>query len=338
MRPYEISIAFQTDKQAADYIALARQVNQYDFDAVTVYCDAPYQPSYGPLLLMAPYIERARIGPAAVSPSRMHPIDIAAQSALLMSLASGGVYVGLARGAWLAEHGITELKPPVRALREAVGVVRYLLSGETGGYNGQIYQLAAHIRAPYPLPSETLPLLIGTWGQQTCAMAGEIADEVKIGGSANPDVVPYIRDYIAVGERKVGREAGSVGVVVGAVTVVDLDRQAARQAARRSVALYLPVVAGLDPSLEVEPELSDRIQTAVQHDSLDEAAALISNELLDKFAFSGTPDDLIRQASALFEAGASRVEFGTPHGLSDSAVGIRLIGEQVLPALRTEWR
>ena len=83
MTACELSIAFQTDKRAQDYIDLAKLVDQYPFDAVTVYCDAPYHPSYGPLLLMAPHIKRARLGPAGIPPSRMHPLDIAAQSALL---------------------------------------------------------------------------------------------------------------------------------------------------------------------------------------------------------------------------------------------------------------
>ena len=36
---------------------------------------------------------------------------------------------------------------------------------------------------------------------------------------------------------------------------------------------------------------------------------------------------------ALFEAGATRVEFGTPHGLT-AARGIELLGRRVLPAVR----
>ena len=39
------------------------------------------------------------------------------------------------------------------------------------------------------------------------------------------------------------------------------------------------------------------------------------------------------QALALFAAGAGRVEFGTPHGLSEES-GLRLLGEAVLPHLR----
>src|SRR5690606_41153952 len=130
----QISIAFQTNKTPAQYIALAQLVNQYDFDAVSVYCDAPFHPSYGPLLLMAPHIQRARIGPAAVSPARIAPIDMAAETALLAQVAQGGVYLGIARGAWLADHGIRESDRPIQAIREAIEIMRLLLSGESGGY------------------------------------------------------------------------------------------------------------------------------------------------------------------------------------------------------------
>ncbi|MFW5709469.1 MAG: LLM class flavin-dependent oxidoreductase [Chloroflexota bacterium] len=330
----EISIAFQTDKRAADYIRLAQLVNNYLFDAVTVYCDAPYHPSYMPLTLMAPHIERARIGPAAVPPSRVHPIDIAAQTALLSDLAAGGVYIGIARGAWLADHGIDEPSHAVQAIREAVEIVRYLLRGETGGYQGQVYALAEHVRAPYPLPETDIPLLVGTWGPKLCAVAGELADEVKIGGSTNPDVISHIKSYIAAGEEKAGREPGTVRIVIGAVTVVDEDREQARQAARRAVALYLPVVAALDPSIEVDPDWVRCLSEHANREEWDVAATMISDEMLDRFAFSGAPSDLIMQAERLFDAGAERIEFGTPHGLHQADHGIRLIGEQVLPALQ----
>jgi 5,10-methylenetetrahydromethanopterin reductase len=332
---HEISIAFQTDKSAAQYVALAKFVNQYHFDAVTVYCDAPFHPSYGPLMLMAPQLTRARIGPAAVPPSRMHPLDIAAQTALLADVAPGGVYVGFARGAWLDDHGIPETQPPIQAIREAVDVVRYLLSGKDGGYNGKVYQLAEHVKAPYPLPENPVPVLIGTWGKKLCAVAGEIADEVKIGGSANPDVIPVIQGYIAKGEQKANRKRGTVRVVIGAVSVIDEDREQARQAARRAVALYMPVVAKLDPTVQVDPELAERIRQHVNKDEYDAAGRLISDELLDRFAFSGNAADIIQQTECLFDAGAGRVEFGTPHGLSNPETGIRLLGEKVIPALKT---
>ncbi|MEZ4668260.1 MAG: LLM class flavin-dependent oxidoreductase [Anaerolineae bacterium] len=330
----EISIAFQTDKTPAQYIALAQLVDQYDFDAVSVYCDAPFHPSYGPLLLMAPHIRRARLGPAAVSPSRMQPVDLAADTALLANAAAGGAYLGLARGAWLEDHGVTEIRKPIQAIRETIHIVRLLLSGQAGGYDGEIYKIAPHVRAPYPLPEKPIPIMIGSWGKKLCALAGELADEVKVGGSANPDMVAVIQSYIADGERQAGRSAGSTQVALGAVTVVDDDREAARQAARRAAVLYLPVVAPLDPTVQIEPELVERLRGHADSGEVEDGARLISDDLLDRFAFSGSAADLIAQAERCFAAGAGRIEFGTPHGIQPET-GIRIIGEQVIPALRS---
>lgn len=334
MTKREISIAFQTDKRAAEYISLAKLADQYAFDAVTVYCDAPYHPSYGPLLLMAPHIRRARIGPAGISPSRMHPLDIAAQTALLADLAAGGVYIGLVRGGWLADHGITELNPPITAIHESIDIIRKLLAGESAGYSGAVFQIAERVRAPYPLPSRPIPLQIGTWGKTLAALAGEVADEVKIGGSANADVIPVIAETIAAGETRVGRPSGSVNIVLGAVSVVDADREAARWAARKSVALYMPIVSQLDPTLSLDPELMSRVEERVNAGDNEAAARLIPDDILDRFIFAGDPADIIEQCARLYEAGAQRIELGTPHGVMQAATGIHLIGARIIPALK----
>ena len=330
----QVALGIQTDKTPAEYVALAGLIDRYEVDVVHVYCDLPFAPSYLPMALMAPRLRRARLGPAGVSLARMAPVDIAADTALVAQLARGGVSVGLVRGGWLGDYGIREPDRPLEAIREGVAVIRYMLSGETGGLNGDIFPLAEHAYSPWALPQGTrVPVLIGSWGPRLCALAGEIADEVKIGGSTNPAMLPLARRWVSRGERRVGREAGSVALAIGAVCVVDEDRELARAAARRSVAMYLPIVSRLDPTVEVEPELIGRLQSLFEQRDEDGAARLISDELLDFFAFSGDASDLIRQGEALFAAGAARVEFGTPHGI-DPARGICLIGEQVIPALK----
>lgn len=338
MKKHEISIAFQTDKRAQEYIQLAKLVNTYDFDVVSVYCDAPYHPSYPPLMLMAQHITRARIGTAAIQPSRMHPIDIAAQAALLDDLATSGTYIGIARGAWLSDHGVTEIVPPVQAIRETIEIIRYMLSGKSGGYQGEVYQIADHVHAPYPLPDHHVPILIGTWGKKLAAVAGELADELKIGGSANPDVIPVIADYVAIGEAQAGRQKGTVDIVIGAVSVIDEDREQARLMARQAVALYMPIVAKLDPTIQIDPELMMRVQQHVNAGESDRAAQLIPDDVLERFALAGNANDIIRQCEQLFEAGAHRVELGTPHGVNQSATGIHILGKQVIPALKPYLR
>jgi 5,10-methylenetetrahydromethanopterin reductase len=328
----ELSIAFQGDKSWEDYQRLGALAEGLGFDAVSVYADLGFQPAIAPLLAVARATRRVRIGPAALNPYLLHPVEIAGQIAALDAASGGRAYLGLARGAWLDALGIDDERPLTR-LREAIAVIRRVLAREAGGFAGSLYRL------PYePLLHDAplrprVPLLIGTWGPRTLELAGELADEVKIGGSANPDLIPWVRERLAVRERRAGRPEGSVGIVVGAVTVVADDGEAARTRARREAARYLPVVAPLDPTVAVDRDALATMARLVAAGDDDTATALVPDDLLDRFAFAGTPEQVAAQTARLFAAGATRVEFGTPHGLTADD-GVRLLGERTLPAVR----
>ena len=88
--------------------------------------------------------------------------------------------------------------------------------------------------------------------------------------------------------------------------------------------MYLAVVAGLDVTTELPAGLAARIGELVAAGRDEAAGALIPDEVLDRFAFAGTPGQ---------DAGADRVDFGTPHGLVDDG-GVALLGTEVLPRLR----
>jgi 5,10-methylenetetrahydromethanopterin reductase len=331
VRQPEISIAFQTDKPLAAYGPLAVAAEAYRLDGVTVYNDMLYQPAWLPLLEIARATQRVRIGPAAVNPFTCHPMNIASEIALIDEMAQGRAYLGLARGSWLEYVGLRP-QQAITALREAMECVRHLLRRDPTPYAGKIFPIAGGDVLRWEIQRADIPFLLGSWGPKTIqACISEIA-EVKIGGSANPDVVPPFRQIINDAAASAGRAGDAIGIVVGAVTVVDLDGERARNQARRECALYLPVVAELDPSLQIDPELLARIRAAADRYAFDEAAALISDDLLYRFAFAGTPDEVAEHAAAIFAKGAARVEFGTPHGLTPQE-GLRLLGEQVLPAL-----
>jgi 5,10-methylenetetrahydromethanopterin reductase len=115
--------------------------------------------------------------------------------------------------------------------------------------------------------------------------------------------------------------------------VVDEDGAAARQAARAQVAVYLDIVAPLDTTVTVPGSVLAPLRAALVRGDPDAAGRCIPDELLDRFMFAGTPAAVAEHAAAVFEAGASRVEFGSPHGRTD-VHGVELIGEKVLPAVR----
>lgn len=333
--PHAISIAFQTDKPISAYGPLAATVEKYDFDGVTVYNDLLFQPAWLPLLEMARQTRRLRLGPAAVNPFTCHPLNIAGNIALIDEAAQGRAYLGLARGGWLEFLGL-EPQRPVTALREAFECIRRLLTRSKESYQGEIFSLGGGEALRWQVYRPDIPFLLGTWGSKTIRACIQQITEVKVGGSANPGLVPHIRTVMTEAAAQAGRSPAEIGLVFGAVTVVDSDGQAAKRLARREAALYLSIIADLDQSLAIEPELLSRIKAAAAVYNYDQVATYISDGLLGRLAFAGTPDEVADQAAALFEAGAQRVEFGTPHGLTTTE-GLRLLGEQVLPALRRRY-
>jgi 5,10-methylenetetrahydromethanopterin reductase len=328
----EIGLGLQSDKRPDEYASLARAAEEHGFDVLTVFSDLMYQPPIFPLLVMAAHTARVRLGPACLNPYSLAPFEIAGQTAALDLASDGRAYLGLARGAWLGQVGIDQQRPVI-ALREAVEVVYRLLARDAGGFEGERFRLAKGSVLRYePLRADP-PLLIGGWGPRTAALAGEIADELKIGGSANPAMAPVMRERIRAGAELAGRSVEDVRIVMGAVTVVDEDGEAARSRARAEVAMYLDVVAELDPTVKVPAPLLAKIRELVTTGQHEEAGGHIPDEILDRFALAGTPGHVADRAHALLDAGVGRVEFGTPHGLTD-AKGVQLLGTEVLPRLR----
>ncbi|MEM7117882.1 MAG: LLM class flavin-dependent oxidoreductase [Chloroflexota bacterium] len=314
----QLSIAFQTNKSINDYGPLAAQVEALGFDGVTVYNDMLYQPSWLPLLEMARHTKHIRLGPAAVNPFTSHPINIAGNIALLAEAAPNRTYLGLARGSWLDFVGVKP-RGAITAVRDAIAGIRHLLHQDKAPFASDHFPLAGGDSLRWQIPQANIPFLLGTWGPKLMQACLPDIAEIKLGGTANPDVVPPMQAIIDNSEAK-------TGIVVGAVTVVDKDGAKARQLAKREVALYLPIVASLDPTVTIEPDRLAGLKAAANSYDFDHGASFVSDELLSRFAFAGTPDDIIAQTEALFAAGASRVEFGTPHGLTTES-GLTLLGK-----------
>jgi 5,10-methylenetetrahydromethanopterin reductase len=320
----QLGLGLQTDKRPGDYGPLAQLAEEAGFEVVTTFNDLWFQPALPALLEIAAATTRVRIGPSCLNPFTVHPVEIAGQIAALDAASNGRAFLGLARGSWLEPLGLDQ-SDPVRAIREAWEIVRRLLAGDSSGFTGRRFSLPEGQRLRFPILRDEVPLLVGTWAPRLSAYAGEEAQELKVGGSANPDVVPVIREWVGNPE---------VRIVLGAVTVVDEDGERARRIARREVAMYLAVVAELDPTVSLDPELVARIRALVDSGDDEGAGALISDDVLDRFAFAGSPEQIAAHVGVAFDSGAGRVDFGTPHGVPERR-GVELLCAQVLPRLRS---
>lgn len=335
--PPVLTIALQSDKAPGEYARLAALVEQHGIGGVSIYADLGYQPPLPGLLEAAAATERLEVGPACLNPFLTHPVEIAGQIAFLDAASGGRAYLGVARGSWLGQVGVAQERP-LAALRDTVAIVDRLLAGDASGYTGRAYSINPGFALVTPRLRPRVPVLLGVWGARGAALAAEIADRVKIGGSANPDMAAWMGARLdeaaaSLDAKGTPRRAERVTIGIGAVTVVDEDGEAARALARREVAMYLDVVGPLDPTVEIDPELLDRLRVALADQDLDTASGLVGDDLLDRFAMAGTPEQVGDHVLRLLDAGADSVELGTPHGL-DSEVGLRLIGERLAPIVR----
>ena len=271
--PRRFGVGLRGNLALEEYGRLALLAEELGFDVVSAFHDLGDQPALIPLLEVARSTSRVTLGPACLNPYTLHPTEITTAIELLQTVSRGRAYLGLARGAWLETLGIDQ--------RDAVARVR---------------QAAEFVRSRVEVP-----LLVGGWGPRMVALAGEIARELKVGGSAHAAIVPVMRSRLGNHE---------TGIVLGAVTVVDDDGAAARARAKAVVQTYYEVVARLDPTLTNPPDQ-------------------VTNEVLDCFAFAGTPAEVAQHVDEVFAAGASRVEFGAPFGLTRER-GLRLLAAHVL--------
>ncbi len=287
----------------ADVRGAAEAAAPYAYDSFSVYGDLGDLPPYAVLHAVADVLkcsEIRSIGPMGVPVGMQHAEVIGMHALALEEQVPNQSYVGLVRGAFLEYIGE---KPATLATLEAT---------------------ATDLRNRFQDKGEHIPIYIGGFGQRVLGLAGHLAVEgVKLGGSTNPLLAEKARQTI---------NNPYVKVVLGAVSVIDADRKAARQLARREVAKYLDVVGLLDTTLDPDELASLANFTEKFRIGDPKASDAISDSLLNKFSIAGTPEDAIEAVSKM-NGLVDRFEFGTPHGLRDRASAIHYIGQSIVNEL-----
>ncbi|GGF11588.1 LLM class flavin-dependent oxidoreductase [Williamsia phyllosphaerae] len=331
--PVEYGVGFGGLLSPGEYGPLAAHLEESGFHVATAFGDLMMQPPAMVLADMARATSTMRLGVGCYTPWTHHPVEIAGQIAYLDHLSGGRAFLGLVRGSWLDQLGI-DTSTAMPAITDTLGVVQAVLSGSADGYTGTVYSLAPQTAPYYPVFRPSVPLMIGTWSPRLAEFAGARADEIQVGGCANPAMIGHIRAWANRGIAAADRSLDDVRIVLTAVTVVDEDGNAARTRARTEAALPLHAIAALDRTIECDPELLDRMGTLLHEHDHEAAGRLIPDDILDHFTFCGTPEQVAEHAAACYDAGAGRVEFDSPFGLN-SAGGIDLLSRRVLPILRS---
>ena len=314
-----------------EQIALALAAESHGFSHFSAFDDLFFRPAWPTLFSVAQHTTRIGLGPSVVNPYLTHPALIAEYAAILEEVAPGRAYLGIGRGAFLEEIHV-EISRPLRALREAIALIRQLWAGNAAAYEGEIFSLRPSAALHFPPPARAIPIMLGTWGERGARLSGELADELKAGSLWSVRYAQHLWQHITEGSERAGRHTKACGLVLGPLTAIAEDRAAAAACARQTLVFYLPYLAPMPQFLGMEEEQLIRIQARQAEGDLPGAAALISDDLLQEFALFGTPSDVIASIErTAAETALTRVEFGMPHGPDGSAAALQLLGERVLP-------
>jgi 5,10-methylenetetrahydromethanopterin reductase len=277
----------------------AEVVAKYQFDSFSIYGDLGDLNPFVALQSAAVHLSDVScVGVMGFPAGLAHPEVIASSARALQEQLGDKLYTGIVRGAFLEKIG---LKP---------------------ASIDQVRQTVEYLRTNTP---DNHKIYLGGYGQKILQLAKDLnIDGVKIGGSVNPTIAKGVKQTL---------QGKDIKIVMGAVCVVDNDRKLARRLARREVSKYLVVVGRLDTTLDNDDKESLTKFTELYEQGNNEAPDAISDSLLDKFALSGTPEDVTRGVMAL-DGIVDRIELGTPHGVGDRSESLSFIGDTIMKGIR----
>ncbi|MFN0154190.1 MAG: TIGR03557 family F420-dependent LLM class oxidoreductase [Gaiella sp.] len=182
----EIGYALSSEEhRPLDLVTYARRAEERGFDFAMIsdhfhpWLDAQGQSPFvwSVLGAIATATDRLPVGTGVTCPLlRIHPAIVAHAAATAGAMMPGRFSLGLGTGENLNEHVLGDRWPSAterRAmLREAVGVIRELWSGEVVRHSGDHYEVVdARL---YTLPTEPIELLIAAGSEESAELAAEL--------------------------------------------------------------------------------------------------------------------------------------------------------------------
>ncbi|HVQ74611.1 MAG TPA: LLM class flavin-dependent oxidoreductase [Candidatus Binatia bacterium] len=188
--------------------------------------------------VVATHTERLRVANGIIPVQTRTPHVLAMTAATLGHLAPGRVALGLGVssriivGDW---YGLP-FERPVAQLREAVEVIRRILTGERVTFDGRFYRARGFRLAMAP-PREPVRIYLAALGPRMLELAGEIADGVLLNWIA-PAAVPAALARVEAGARRAGRSLADLELAAYVRTSVTDAPEPARQHLARDITGY----------------------------------------------------------------------------------------------------
>ena len=323
----QLAMALEAERLGYDSVWAAEA---YGSDAATV------------LAWLAARTTTIGLGSAVFQIPARSPAMAAMTAATLDRLSGGRFRLGLGvSGPQVAEgwHGQRYARPLERT-RDYVAVVRKALARERVAYRGETLELplpggqGKALKLTVTPVQRPLPIYLAAMGPRNLALAGEIADGC-LGFLFDPAHGGEVRAALQEGAARGGRKLDTFDLAVNLQVRIDEDLDAARDAMRPMLALYVGGMGSRERNFYNElmrrygfDEAADTVQELYLDGRVDGAAAALPPELIDAVTVCGPAGRVRERLDALREAGVTTLIAGpVSSGVDDATSQLRMLAE-----------
>lgn len=307
-----------------DVPAAARAAEEAGFDGVWTAETA--HDAYLPLAIAAEHTTKLKLGTSIAVAFPRSPLAHAMLAWDLQALSAGRFMLGL--GTQVRAHNERRFgikwEKPVKRLREMIQVIRAswdtFQNNTRPSFKGEFYEftLMTPFFNPGPIEHPEIPIYIAGVNELMCRLAGEMCD----GFHVHPfHSVKYLNEMvlpnIEAGAKKSGRDARTCKLSTSAFVIVGdsaEERKKMEAPAKQQIAFYASTPqykAVLDAHGwgDTQAQLNDKARSGDWGGMAD----LITDEMLDVFAVTGTWDEIAGKIHAKYDGLLDRVGFYIPY-------------------------
>jgi 5,10-methylenetetrahydromethanopterin reductase len=277
--------------------------------------------------------EHIPFGTAVTNPFTRHYTVVANAHATLAEIYPGRVILGMGRG----DNSVRTLgRGPVSTneFKEVIPKLRKLMAGDTADHDGTEIKIL-WVEGDVP----EVPIMMPATGPKNLRLAGALADIVMIQVGLHPKAVKWAIDHIHAGAESAGRDPAEIQTTMYTAMWVSDDLNECRGMTRwlaACAANHIEQVARNVKDHGMPPEMARILDVPRGH--YDYAGHLdprverseYPNDIVDDFAFNGTPERILEMLHELAEVGLDEV---APAYLNGRYEQMDIVGSEIIPRL-----
>jgi probable F420-dependent oxidoreductase len=329
----DIGVVLQNDPPALEVVEWAKKAEAAGFSHVWTFdSHVLWQEPFVIYSKILADTSRVIVGPMVTNPGTRDWTVIASQFATLNEMYGNRTICGIGRGD--SALRVLGLQPQSLAqLRESVGVIRGLASGQKVTLRGQELQLtwAADSR---------LDVWVAAYGPKALALTGEVGDGYIL-QLADPDIAEWMIKAVRSAAAKAGRDPAAIKFCVAAPAYVGDDLAHQRDQTRWFGGMVgnhvADIVRRYGSDGAVPQVLTDYIKERQGYDYAEHGRAgnshttFVPDEVVDRFCILGPVENHLKRLAELRELGVDQFAVYLQHDAKESTLAA--YGSQIIPAV-----